>query len=1095
MIADFLPDATANDGQLGEGSRASVLIDLIATEVELHHGTFPIGGNKADGNKADRNSAGQAQYDHHDVNDVVRHFTSQFPELSRPELRSRLSERLSRLSGDDVDDAYATQYEDEGLSSETANDRHDHSSSSEPVPDDEGQAASRYRRLAEHARGGMGVVWRVEDRKLGREIAWKQLPSSPVPSERTRERFVAEARVTAQLEHPGIVPIYDLTHLDDGQPSYTMKLLRGETLTAAIGEFHKIPPKSRERTLARQKLIDAFLSVCQTIAYAHSHKVLHRDLKPDNIHLGEFGETAVLDWGLAKSLATQEAAPGAAASEHVESSGGDVLETLPPVDSGSNLATRQGELLGTPAYMAPEQAQGRSATEATDRYGLGAVLYQILTGTPPHSSEDLSSLLTKITHDEVAPPLSRVTDTPKPLDAICLKLLSKAPEDRYSRTTDIVADLNRITADEAVSCAQENLSDRLFRWMRKHQSWVVAGIASIVFVAATVVASLLIASANQAREFAQQQRLQQIRSAAELADAVSTTQIQNDDFEAAIEVVKQGISRLAGISELDQLRAALEEKLDRATRLQSFNRMLRKHYHYTVNQETHSTYRSAKQCLSILDLDVSKTKPFDWTQDLPDKDLAEAQQIRLREQVHDLIFKLASMRAFAGMGELTRQNLNENIFTVMPTDDLTTKFESAERYLEHAEQYRTTTAARYIRSIVEMGKGDVVFVEWLADFFAMEPGEPESATDCFNMAVIYVTFDQTKETFKPFLSIAEAAGTKSKLGEARAEAQRLFEKAVRLDPRFYPAMYQLAFLEGTTGNYKCALARFDSCIQLDPEGPEAYSGRASTMFVQKSFLEKPESKQEVDKLFQADLAKAVELGGEFGKVLQEIGFLRCVDGQMETGARNMLDGLDLSTNRVTSNFWNPDDGFDNLLQIIRNAGANPDDAPEWMQLVRATNLVDLQKSLDALPHVIEFPEDHPAYHRALAVRIIVACSLVRGDPPDWTKVHDSLTEEKLLDWSRYVTTEYASYYRGWQARLELLGKLGRYPQRLTDVETALKVAKLKDWQRFELLWFKADCLDNLDRSSEADAVRAEAKALSEIYYEHFASRSGSDETV
>lgn len=1070
-ISDFFAADYETVASSTSDSRASILIELIATDVEFRKSSLSgsIGVDIG------------CSFDFEDVPSVVAHYTQQFPELSTQELQAELTQRIGEHFSDE---AFETQYEE--LESNVDESKR----SPQKRIDDftESSFRERYRRLSEHARGGMGVVWRVEDQKLGREIALKELPAVPAPSDRTRQRFVAEARVTAQLEHPGVVPVYDLTHLEDGQPSYTMKLLRGETLAVAIERFHSLDLRAADRALARKKIVDAFLSVCQTIAYAHNHRVLHRDLKPDNIHLGEYGETAVLDWGLAKSLTERGPASEESSADGSVSHRNGSPEKLPQLKSDPNLATRQGELLGTPAFMAPEQAMGKAVTEATDRYGLGAVLYQILTGRPPHAAESLGALLKKITTERVAAPRSLVADTPKPLEAICLKLLSKNPGDRYKNTTDIVADLNRYAADEAVSCVPESMKERLFRWMRKHQSLVVTGVAALILVAVSVVASLLVAGANQAREFAQTQRMQQIQAAAELANAVSTARMQSDDFSEAVRVIEQGLASIGESEGLEDLTDSLTRKLARAKNLAEFYQLLQRQYHYATNRETHAEYKAIKRCLELVGIDATSSES--WADSLPNADLTDLQQQRLRQQTHSLILRMAAIQAFAGFGEFTRLNANSNIFNVTTTEDIRSKFIVAERYLDLAETYQSTTTARYLRTIIELGEGELTLPEWLVALYSVERGTPSGAVDCLFTATVLTLVAQFSKTTNATAKVAQfAAASDWSDTEAEAEAEKLLRKAVRLDPDYYPAVYQLAMLESQSGNFRAGLARFDAVIKLDPEGPEAYSGRAATFYAQKVVTDEPERKAEAEKLFQADLASALELGAEFGNIHSEVGLLQCVNGEMEAGVSNMLDGLDLSTMRVTRDFHNKQQEFSTLEQTIKVA-ANPEKTPIWMKLLRGTFLIDVQQSRVALPLLIDFPIEHAGYHRALAARVLAACALVRGSDPNWEKVHTSFTEEKLLKWSKEVTDNNANYYRGWHARLVLLEKLERFEQLLAEVGQALGQTNLKDWQRFELLWCKADCLENLDRVEEANEIRVEARNLSEIYYEHFASRTG-----
>jgi WD40 repeat protein/tRNA A-37 threonylcarbamoyl transferase component Bud32 len=254
-------------------------------------------------------------------------------------------------------------------------------------------SAGRFQLGTELARGGMGVIYRARDESLGRDVAVKVLRERYRADPLVSQRFVDEARITAQLQHPGIPPVFEVGRLDDGRPYLAMKLIKGRTLEALLNE-RPAPAGDRGRFLAM------FEQVCQAVGYAHSKHILHRDLKPANVMVGAFGEVQVMDWGLAKVLQ-----PGGAAVHEPEAStqltGGTEIQTARPggpADSG----TLAGSMLGTPAFMAPEQAGGEldRLDERTDVFGLGAMLCVILTGAPPYvgkSTEELRLMAIRAT--------------------------------------------------------------------------------------------------------------------------------------------------------------------------------------------------------------------------------------------------------------------------------------------------------------------------------------------------------------------------------------------------------------------------------------------------------------------------------------------------------------------------------------------------------------------------------------------------------------------------------------------------------------------------------------------------------------------------
>ncbi len=291
---------------------------------------------------------------------------------------------------------------------------------------------SRYTWLSEVGKGGLGKVWLARDNDLAREVALKELKPGSTSSTAVR-RLIKEAQITGQLQHPNIVPVYEVNR--GGRPYYTMKLVKGETLLQAIQRHHQRRREWRKDLLSEQRLMSVFLNVCDAIAYAHSRGVIHRDLKPDNVVLGDYGEAIVLDWGLARRVdATDE----------------DIFP-VELTDDARTDATQAGQKLGTPAYMSPEQASGRVdlIDHRTDIYGLGAILFQILTGEPPHRTmadvacvgQDKKSGLAALLHSIEAGETPHVCDygivLPDELDAICAKAMSKARDERYQSAKDL----------------------------------------------------------------------------------------------------------------------------------------------------------------------------------------------------------------------------------------------------------------------------------------------------------------------------------------------------------------------------------------------------------------------------------------------------------------------------------------------------------------------------------------------------------------------------------------------------------------------------------------------------------------------------------
>jgi tetratricopeptide (TPR) repeat protein/tRNA A-37 threonylcarbamoyl transferase component Bud32 len=338
----------------------------------------------------------------------------------------------------------------------------------------------RYRILRWHARGGIGEVYVARDEEIHRDVALKEIQDGLADRAEIRSRFLLEAEVTGRLEHPGIVPVYSLGHHPDGRPFYAMRFIKGNSLRHAIDAFHADGGAGDPggRVLELRMLLGRLVDVCNAIAYAHSRGVLHRDLKPANVMLGQYGETLVVDWGMAKA-AGRSGAP----EDPIEA-------TLRPSSGSRPEQTRTGDKLGTPAYMSPEQAAGRvdQIGPASDVYSLGATLYCLLTGRIPFMDSDVYAVLQRVCQGDFPPPRQIRADVPRPLEAICLKAMALRPEDRYPSARALADDLEHWLADEPVAAWREPAALRLARWGRRHRLLVTgATVASIVTAVALAI--------------------------------------------------------------------------------------------------------------------------------------------------------------------------------------------------------------------------------------------------------------------------------------------------------------------------------------------------------------------------------------------------------------------------------------------------------------------------------------------------------------------------------------------------------------------------------------------------------------------------------
>jgi serine/threonine protein kinase len=296
--------------------------------------------------------------------------------------------------------------------------------------------------------GGMACVYLARDKELDRPVALKlllDLPSDP----QAESRMAKEARIIARLEHPGIVPIHDSGVLPDGRIYYAMKLVRGKRLDEYAGQ-----------SATQNDLLRIFARICETVAFAHGQGVIHRDLKPQNIMVGSFGEVLVMDWGVAKVRNDQTAKLAALSAPNASALHGP----------DSSTTTAHGTILGTPGYMAPEQAQGEIGhiDVRTDVYALGAILWFLLIGRPPRPASDGSQEPFRL-----ASPPRHKPSLPRALQAICRKALAAEPAARYQSVQALADDIARFQAQQRVLAYPEGFLGRARRWIVKYRVPIV----------------------------------------------------------------------------------------------------------------------------------------------------------------------------------------------------------------------------------------------------------------------------------------------------------------------------------------------------------------------------------------------------------------------------------------------------------------------------------------------------------------------------------------------------------------------------------------------------------------------------------------------
>jgi serine/threonine protein kinase len=447
-----------------------------------------------------------------------------------------------------------------------------------PSPSATGTMVGRFALKDLHAAGGLGEVFKARDTELNREVAVKRIKSHYADDPGSRRRFLTEAELTARLDHPGVVPVFGLVTDVRGRPCYAMRFIRGETLKDEIDRYHKreagdqkpetgktegvtaegetakaapapAPAAAVPRSVAFRHLLARFIATCQAIAYAHSRNIIHRDIKPANVMVGAFGETLVVDWGLAKALddgpdfdRVMKAAAAAGFRHDPEAT-----------DLPSHL-TLAGTAVGTPAYMAPEQAAGEVDRVAarSDVYALGATLYVILTGRAPFGGKTTAEVLDLVRRGAYAPAAEVNPECPRPLDAIAQKAMALRPEDRYATALELAADVERWLSDEPVSCYRDPLFARLARWARRHPARVATAVS--LLLAGTLAAAGVAWAIHEGEK---QTRAEQKRT----ADALERVTEQEQKTAAALVDVKRERDHVADQERKTNVQRARAEAL------------------------------------------------------------------------------------------------------------------------------------------------------------------------------------------------------------------------------------------------------------------------------------------------------------------------------------------------------------------------------------------------------------------------------------------------------------------------------------------------------------------------------------------------------
>ena len=728
----------------------------------------------------------------------IEEYVSRFPNLQIPDVLSRLIQAEFELRSRHGDSPSVKEYQSRfpemaksGVKLEDFLDENDVSveSISQLKP---GQNLGRYRLVAEQGRGGFAAVWRADDSKLGRRIALKRLSGHLARQSESRRRFVNEARVTAKLEHPGIVPIYDMGNLEEEHAYYTMRLIRGNTLEDAISSVYQIDQFENPSKFALKfrGLISNLIDICDTIEYCHSQGIIHRDLKPQNIICGDYGETIVLDWGLARRaealrLKLDSVVPEDVSNENIES-------------------TRFGTIKGTPAFMSPEQAAGHVdlIDQRSDIYALGAILYQVLTGQCPFQGT-VEQVLKDVRVGNKKRPTKINSTAPKPLESVCLKAMNVEQSNRYQNVSEFAEDLKRWQADETLSAHKDSLWEATARWIRKHKTLSAVLVLIVFFAVIGAAAGNILWQQYQFREA---QRISELESLIESANAEVHSELAASQFSSAFSILDQAYQLIKDQRGFNEQAENFRQRRDRVRRIVEFYQYSAKAYELTFLDQLGESAIYSQEALRT----IGAIEHVDWWVHLPDDDLNALQKDRLRTEVYRVFCTLAVMRA--------GQSLDKDFNMAMLLNPGRRKNENLELNAAahaaiRAEAFRPAECLRLVREFSDVVNGKRRVIPQLTK-------HPLNATDAGIVGSILDTNTPADQMQRTALQIALG-------GRDPYETARLWmTQATAEAPDWYWTSIFLAQSEMHAKNFDLSVRSYSHSIGLAPDYWVGYAYRS-----------------------------------------------------------------------------------------------------------------------------------------------------------------------------------------------------------------------------------------------------------------------------
>ena len=665
---------------------------------------------------------------------------------------------------------------------------------------------ANYQLMGEIARGGMGSVLKGHDTDLGRDVAIKVLREDIAGNATAIQRFVEEAQIGGQLQHPGIVPVYELGLMADDRPYFTMKLVKGRTLAELLHERKDLADE-------RGRYLAIFEAVCQTVAYAHSKKVLHRDLKPANIMVGAFGEVQVVDWGLAKVLSRG----GVADEERARESHMSVVETVRSGPGSFGSQSMAGSVMGTPAYMAPEQAQGEidKLDERADVFSLGAILCEILTGDPPYlDGEERTLVQAARAHLDPCHDRLEGCGADAELVQLCRDCLTPA-RDARPRNADEVArrvQAHLVSVEERAHRAEVEASEQ------RRARTVTTAVAGLVVLAAVF--------GTGAFYFVQKERAARVEFVRASVDQLHDEAIelaQGERFAEAIDVARQAVALAAGgdaapelVARTERFLAQTRSHLDAAEREAEFAARDRE----LIERLEALRLELAEAALStddeLRELDRRFVETFaTYGVDLEADDLRPAlERIRQREIAEEVALALDDWTAI-------RQSLYE------ADSDLAVRLIHLAIDLDRAPLRRRMRVAILEEDVETMlGLARPEAVERLTPGSVWALGSHVWNHHSEHRSSVLRMYDRALELYPDDFILRVMGGNLLTDAGRRTEGLESYAAAVSLRPRNGFARMRLAFALQHAGDIPRSTKAFEAALELSPSDADLHAGLA-----------------------------------------------------------------------------------------------------------------------------------------------------------------------------------------------------------------------------------------------------------------------------